>query len=1090
MKIQYPLASRLCTLMEWMLALLLLGSHCMLGEDPNGTNHRLGKNAVYDYNIFDGNTIQSNISGFGPFADQLYWPNGSRRVVVASASLWVIGIHRPTSSLRTAVAAYQTEFQPGPILAKYNTATNKVTPGVDIGDPNDPLYHVYKIQKKDSLGGNPDYDNWPGDLGAPYIDVDGDGRWTPGVDRPKLWGDQELWCVYNDANPTIHTIGFTQPMGLEVQATYYGFNQAGALGNVIFIRWKIINKSDADYDSVLVSLWSDIDLGHISDNYAGVDISRNLAFVYIARDTDAVYGKRSPAAGFILLQGPRIPNEDSTAFFEGRKINRYYNSPIYSHIVNFDIADSSYYDPWFPIRASFTSKAYGYQNGYMSNTGRPFIDPVTGNPTKFIMSGDPVSRIGWTMDKSFPGGADVRSLISPGPFTLAKGDTQEIVGAFVIAQGTDRLNSVEVLRRYAGLAQEGFKTNYAPPSPPPSPSVEIADLSHKIVMNWGSPGSIAATENYNLTGAAKNYKFEGYNIYQLGDPSSTTSNFIRLATFDVPGDSIKTESDLALDPKSGLTLPVAVCYGNDTGIERFFAIERDSLHNAPLINGKEYYFAVTAYAFNFDTSGASAGLRKVIESRMNPITIIPRQPMVGNSLSTTFRQTLSTDRTVNGDDAVSATVINPYQVTGGMYSITFNGVPGAITSWNLKRTGVGPDTVMVNGSTNFTGDDTSPILDGLLFKVRRPPFGVRLDSQNPNGFSYGPGPIWFSGQTTGAIMSSMKALPSAGALSYPSGTGYQNGTTVKPWDCKKVEIRFSSTATQKAYRFVDKVTSLPFLRVADSSFLPFIINTGSGILYQDFVDVPFTVWETDSLDGIYAPRQLNVAFKERNDSLYDYRHKYVGNGKVDGKWMPTMGANGGDEVLYIMASDYSAAPLSQYTTSPGSTNPMNLKDYQDSVDVMYLLWVKRKDTTSTFREGDVFTIRPNYPLLPTTVFTIATPKNIVADKSFMKKDLARINIFPNPYFANNAAESNSYTHWVTITNLPEQATIRIFTLSGELLTTILHNDKTGFERWYLRNDAGLSIASGIYIAYVSIKDVGTRILKIAVIQPQDQRSAQ
>ncbi len=1088
MKISYPLKSRLRTSMQWMLVLLFLGSHFLLGEDPNGTNHRLGKNAVYENQVFDANAIRCSISSYGPFADLVSWPKVNSKRVVSSAGLWVIGIHRETNSLRTAVTEYAAEFQPGPILTKYNTTTNKVTPGVDIGDPNDPLYHIYKIQKKDSLGGNPDYDNWPGDLGAPYIDIDGDGQWTPGVDRPKLWGDQELWCVYNDANPSIHGVGATQPIGIEVQATYFGFTQSSALGNVMFIRWKIINKSDADYDSVLISLWSDIDLGSISDNYAGVDVSRNLAFVYIARDTDAVYGKRSPAAGFILLQGPRIRNQDSTAFFEGGKINGYYNIPIYSHIVNFFNGDPSYDDPFDPP-TSFPSKAYGYQNGYISNTGNPFIDPVTGKPTKFVMSGDPVTRTGWTMDKSFPGGEDVRSLISPGPFTLARGDTQEIVGAFVIAQGTDRLNSIELLRKYADLAQEGFKTNYAPPSPPPSPTVEVADLSNKIVMNWGSPSTIAATENYNITGASKNYKFEGYNIYQLGDPSSATSDFIRLATFDVPGDSVKTESDLALDPKSGLTLPVAVCYGNDTGIERFFVVDRDSLHNAPLINGKEYYFAVTAYAFNFDTTGTSAGLRKVIESRMNPITIIPRQPMAGNSLSSNFHQTLSTNRTVNGDDAVTGMVINPYQVTGGLYSISFNGVPEAIASWNLKRTGVGPDTVMVSGSTNFTGDDTSPIIDGLLFRVRRQPSGVRLDSQNPNGFSYGPGPMWFSGQTTGLLMSSMKSTKSYGGLSYPFGTGYQNGTAVKPWECKKVEIRFSSTVTQKAYRFVDKVTSFPTLRVADSSFLPYIINKGNGILYQDFVDVPFTVWETDSLDGKYAPRQLNVAFKEHNDSLYDYRHKYVGNGKIDGKWMPTTGASGGEEVLYLLSSNYSATPLVRYTTSPGSTNSMNLKDYQDSVDVMYLLWVKRNDTTSTFLEGDVFTIRPNYPLLPTTVFTIATPKNIVADKSFMKKDLARINIFPNPYFANNAAESSPYTHWVTITNLPEQATIRIFTLSGELLTTILHNDKTGFERWYLRNDAGLSIASGIYLAYISIKDVGTRILKIAVIQSSDRPEA-
>jgi hypothetical protein len=62
-----------------------------------------------------------------------------------------------------------------------------------------------------------------------------------------------------------------------------------------------------------------------------------------------------------------------------------------------------------------------------------------------------------------PGGGDVRSLISSGPFTLAKGDTQEIVGAFVIAQGNDRLNSVTHLRRTAEAARAAFDNNFHVP---------------------------------------------------------------------------------------------------------------------------------------------------------------------------------------------------------------------------------------------------------------------------------------------------------------------------------------------------------------------------------------------------------------------------------------------------------------------------------------------------------------------------------------------------------------------------------------------------------------------------------------------------
>ncbi len=193
-----------------------------------------------------------------------------------TAGIWITGVHRPTDSVRTAVEDYQTEFQPGPILSTFNTSTNSSGAAAN---PNDPKYHVYKINKGDenlpSTARNPDYDNWPGDLGAPYVDVNGNGTWDPGVDKPKLFGDQELWCVYNDANEANHaTVGVTQPMGIEVQATYFGFSKA--LPDVMFVRWKIINKSDADYDSVFVSLWSDTDLGNASDDMIACDSVRQL----------------------------------------------------------------------------------------------------------------------------------------------------------------------------------------------------------------------------------------------------------------------------------------------------------------------------------------------------------------------------------------------------------------------------------------------------------------------------------------------------------------------------------------------------------------------------------------------------------------------------------------------------------------------------------------------------------------------------------------------------------------------------------------------------------------------------------------------
>ena len=60
---------------------------------------------------------------------------------------------------------------------------------------------------------------------------------------------------------------------------------------------------------------------------------------------------------------------------------------------------------------------------------------------------------------SYPMG-DRRFLLCTGPVTMAPGDTQEVVGAFLIAQGGDRLKSVTLLKSYDVIAQSAFNHNF------------------------------------------------------------------------------------------------------------------------------------------------------------------------------------------------------------------------------------------------------------------------------------------------------------------------------------------------------------------------------------------------------------------------------------------------------------------------------------------------------------------------------------------------------------------------------------------------------------------------------------------------------
>src|SRR5439155_15393781 len=65
------------------------------------------------------------------------------------------------------------------------------------------------------------------------------------VPGPDVTGDQMLWSVFNDADPSLHTndIGASVPFGIEVQQSVFGFDRTDALGDVVFVRDVMINKA-------------------------------------------------------------------------------------------------------------------------------------------------------------------------------------------------------------------------------------------------------------------------------------------------------------------------------------------------------------------------------------------------------------------------------------------------------------------------------------------------------------------------------------------------------------------------------------------------------------------------------------------------------------------------------------------------------------------------------------------------------------------------------------------------------------------------------------------------------------------------------
>ncbi len=142
-------------------------------------------------------------------------------------------------------------------------------------------------------------------------------------------------------------------------------------------------------------------------------------------------------------------------------------------------------------------------------------------------------------------------------------------------------------------------------------------------------------------------------------------------------------------------------------------------------------------------------------------------------------------------------------------------------------------------------------------------------------------------------------------------------------------------------------------------------------------------------------------------------------------------------------------------------------------------------TTSVASSADTALVPQNinWPMYTFNTTDIETKTN---DADAAKNALDIINIVPNPYYAYSAYEKKALENIVKITNLPEKCNISIYTLNGTLVRKYSKSDPKTSLDWDLKNQARVPIASGMYIIYVNVPDVGEKTLKwFGVLRPID-----
>lgn len=1048
----------------YLVLFILIGGLLSFGFSPSDKEKtkRTSKVATNDNaNFIDINQCfmwvgNNGMGSHSPVTDGqgFFWPGGRQATIgaiFADGLIWGAKIGR---EIRVNGATYRYGLQAGKILPD-GTADN----------PNDPKYRIYKIRKGwESLPPGPerdalekDYNEWPMEDGAPFEDVDGNGKFTPGVDKPQFVGDMVLWCVSNDMDASRSTFTYgTLPMGLEQQMTVFGFNRTGDLGDMVFKKYVIINKGTLTLKDMYFGYWSDTDMGDANDDYTGCDTVLSLGYTYNGDNNDVgFYGTTPPAVGYDFFQGPIIPAtpNDSAKFLSSwRKGFRNLPMTAFTFYIN---GSPTYRDPDLGV-AEGSVQFYNYLTGFVWN-GDPFVDPNTGQEVKFVLSGDPVAKTGWYEGPGWPGGpipGDRRHLMCSGPFNMAPGDTQEVVVGILIGRSVNNLASITELKRKDGAAQIAYDLDFKlTPSPEP-PQISAFANDGEVTLYW-KPNSEKYEEidplilNRGLSDTT--YSFQGYRIWQFSDLAG--SNPTLLGSTDLK-DNVNLVTQITTI--GGVQVEVPVFELPNEGVAHFYRTREDKINNVPLVNARPYYFAVTAFGYSPNSDP------KYLENPPQIIEVRPGRQAIDVALtdeSGAYRS--ATQVNGSGDGDIKFWIVDPLALTGDEYEISVvGGQTVGDTSYSIIN--VSKSDTLFKGLTSFGSDSlrNKYVFDGLLAtvdntglnKIQELPgkqqFRVKnvIERAGPGGNLLNP-PVVVDSQfnSTGA----WKIIAGGSNAQY----NWQQVVSEQALGYDNYEIRFTDSSQY-------------YVSGHSPGFTPAYNNDSLGL-----GKVPFTIWDVGR-DFLDPSDDYQLAVK-----VLDIDRQNPARAIWDNKW--THLPNGRWEEIYA------------YDVRPQGFDPTNLPIRSGSTKPVTPSSPRVHKFGQLIIEGDL--PAPGTIIGLTTwkglsgnqggdKFRIKIPKSSVNDPVAGKQNLDKITVFPNPYFGAQGIETNKYQRFMRFTGMPSKATIKIVSLAGVFIREIEKDEFSQYVDWDLRNRDGLPVASGMYIAYIDMPGIGTKILKLAVIQ--------
>ena len=945
---------------------------------------------------------------------------------------------------------------------------------------------------------DPNYDKIPT---ASDIDRDFDGKpdswaydWYNANLKEYVWpgdlrqgasnADEEAFFVCDDRNnKEFEYYPFPEDsarkgLGLQIEYRYYQWANPLA-EDIIFLIYKITNKSSKDLNEVTFGMWGDPHIGgpsDWSDDLSYFDHDINMVYCW-DEDGSASGSANNPGYfGYKFLESPGNPydqldNDDDGMVDESRDngidddndwdpekddigVDGVPNTGDMGEGDGLPTAGDQYdiREPgepnfeWTDLDESDMVGLTGFSSPAFSGTTiaddqrvyDDFLQPGVFDSANATQSGDYVF------------------IYSSGPISLPAGETRRFSIALLIGEDYDDLTLNAI------TSQDIYERNYQFAKPPDKPTITAVPGDERITLYWDH----VAEES--LDPISEEYDFEGYVIYRSTHPqfldqqTITDANgskflFEPLKMFN--GAPARFDLDNDYFGMSSVVYPGRGAYytlGDNTGLVHSYVDSNN------VLNGQTYYYAVVSYDHGSEelqippsecskTITVNPTTNELIID-VNTIRIVPSTPAIG-LVRGTIKDNLIEHRAGVTTGKIILDIVDYYSLENeNQFEITFRESP---TRYSIK--------------------DLMPIEDQVVISIEQ---YRQLSYQNIDLESV---QVYDVNGNIFVIDQDYEILDEMGKIKGIAGGSITEGNTYTVSYLYYPIVNSKAVSLEETNPIVDGIK----VTVQDVELALNVENTkwsiSSSCSWSPEV-IPFNGADQFMYPGAYEVR----FFDEIVDTSSTTLHPSFGISRMNFEvWDVTPGRIPMQEEVTIIEE---------------GNNPDSLWSPGDRAIIMdgeplggkweFTFFLPDSGDTISAGAGDVFFIDTHRPFAESDTLLFTTVASQY-DKTVASGKLDSIYVVPNPYVVTNVLEQLDLQNpmdrgprKIYFTNLPKECTISIYTVSGDLVETLEHNSdiENSQEHWDLTTKDNFPLAYGVYLYHVDAPGIGEKLGRFAVIK--------